>query len=414
MAELIQIPNKTEYSVSGFGSTKTNIHIGGRDVSVGSKVVPNVNKSWEFESGEEKFWLNLNRKDVVVDKEVATLKDGWLSLKIGDQTEEWFVSGNIFYWNIHMDKKPVSNVIVWELSFPDGVSFHYQHTLEYQFENFGGEGAKTLEEFLAMTHAPEGVEGSYAVYCDKNCNISRADGSVVGNYQTGKLCHIYRPYATDSAQNSVWCDLFIDPDSNLMQITIPQDFLDNAVYPITLDPDVGHTSCGAIAIQLNAKQRAVQATESESAEGVGVSMSFCADADYSSEETAMYLYESAASASPIANGDGGVLDGGDGTEKFYEFAFGGTKPTIVADTSYLPTVWGYDGDAMRMMYDSVSATRGFEDDTWTGTGNPGWPDPIAFTYGVAGFQYSTFLSYTVAAGGLSMAVYQQHMRKRLR
>jgi hypothetical protein len=63
------------------------------------------------------------------------------------------------------------------------------------------------------------------------------------NYKTGKLCHIYRPWAEDAKGQRVWCDLTIDAD--VMTITVPQDFLDSAAYPVLVDPTFGYTTHGA-------------------------------------------------------------------------------------------------------------------------------------------------------------------------
>ncbi len=84
---------------------------------------------------------------------------------------------------------------------------------------------------------PLNVEGSYAVY-----HITKKNNQ----YMTGKAFHIYRPIAKDALGNSAWCnislDKYIDPTS--LTLTIPQQFLDEAVYPMTIDPDFGYTAIG--------------------------------------------------------------------------------------------------------------------------------------------------------------------------
>ncbi len=396
MPEILKIAGKNEYQISKFGTTKTDILIGGEDANVGDKMVPNVNNSWEFESGAEKYFINLNRESVVVTDELAELKDGQLSLTVGDETDSFGVNESLLLWNIEIAKKPLSNIYEWELKFSQGVSFHYQHSLEYQFEHSGGEGADTIEEFLAKTHMPEDIVGSWAVYCDKQNNINYPDGSVKVKYRTGKLCHIYRPYATDANKETVWCDLYIDPDSNLLRVTIPQNFIDTAVYPITLDPDIGHTSCGASFVNSDGVQRGLQVTIGATA-GTGDSMSFCAHSDYSNEESAMQLYEWADPGDRIADGSTPVLDGGDGTEKFYAFNFI-SPPTVEAATDYLTIAWGYDDDNFSLMYDEISTTRAFKTLIWPGSGNPPWVDNNAWDgFGSSTFKYSTYLSYTEVA-----------------
>jgi len=64
---------------------------------------------------------------------------------------------------------------------------------------------------------------------------------------TGKAFHIYRPIAEDALGNKAWCDVHIDKyvDPTSLTLTIPQQFLDEAVYPLMIDPDFGYTFIGA-------------------------------------------------------------------------------------------------------------------------------------------------------------------------
>ena len=84
---------------------------------------------------------------------------------------------------------------------------------------------------------PLNVEGSYAVYhTTKKHN----------QYTTGKIVHVYRPIAEDALGNKAWCDIEVDRpiDPTNMRVTIPQQFLDEAIYPVTIDPDFGETGIG--------------------------------------------------------------------------------------------------------------------------------------------------------------------------
>jgi hypothetical protein len=90
---------------------------------------------------------------------------------------------------------------------------------------------------------PENVVGSYAVYHATRTNVHRSQTDAE-KYKTGKAFHIYRPMAKDSVGNYVWCDLNIEEAKGLLNIIIPQEFLDKAVYPITVDPTFGYTTKG--------------------------------------------------------------------------------------------------------------------------------------------------------------------------
>ena len=134
-----------------------------------------------------------------------------------------------FEFEVHLPKKPASNVIELTLNVPKNLEFHYQPPL-------------TKEEIAEGCIRPENVVGSYAVYhASKAGDYSLRGGK---NYKTGKAFHIYRPEAWDSAGNRVWCDLHIDTDKQIATITVPQEWLDKAVYPVVVDPTFGYTSVG--------------------------------------------------------------------------------------------------------------------------------------------------------------------------
>lgn len=88
---------------------------------------------------------------------------------------------------------------------------------------------------------PENVTGSYAVY------HSTKKDHIIGknNYKAGKAFHIYRPKIIDSNGDWVWGELNIDLESGILSVTIPQEFLERALYPIIVDPTFGYTSVGA-------------------------------------------------------------------------------------------------------------------------------------------------------------------------
>mgnify|MGYP001563391619 FL=1 len=126
-------------------------------------------------------------------------------------------------------EKPVSNIIKFTLDNYQNLDFFYQPAL-------------TQKEIDEGANRPENVVGSYAVYAKEKAN------HIVGqtNYGTGKVGHIYRPKIIDSAGTEVWGDLHIE--NGILSVTIPQDFLDKAVYPVRVDPTFGYTSIGATGI----------------------------------------------------------------------------------------------------------------------------------------------------------------------
>lgn len=94
----------------------------------------------------------------------------------------------------------------------------------------------TQEDIDAGRGCPINVEGSYSFY-----HISKKNN----RYLTGKHSHLFRPIAEDALGVKAWCSLDIDAAMTRIIITVPQQFLDDATYPITVDPDFGYQVVGA-------------------------------------------------------------------------------------------------------------------------------------------------------------------------
>ena len=76
------------------------------------------------------------------------------------------------------------------------------------------------------------LKGSYAVY-KKETMIGEG---------TGKLCHIHRPLVIDALGRKVWGELAVIGDE--LRITIPEQWLAGAKYPVVVDPTVGTATVG--------------------------------------------------------------------------------------------------------------------------------------------------------------------------
>lgn len=79
----------------------------------------------------------------------------------------------------------------------------------------------TQAEIDAGFIRPVNVVNSIAIYCSKKHN----------QYKTGKLCHLYRPRLIDANDNRGWGDWSVI-DQSTIRLTIPQDIINNAVYPL--------------------------------------------------------------------------------------------------------------------------------------------------------------------------------------
>lgn len=129
-----------------------------------------------------------------------------------------------FEFEIELAAKPASNVFEFTLK-TKGFKFLYQNEL-------------TPEEIAEGTIRPDNVVGSYAVY-----HATKSHNLVGGmEYRAGKAFHIFRPFAEDANNNTVWCDLNIS--GGMMTVTVPQGYLDSAVYPVIIDPLFGYDTIG--------------------------------------------------------------------------------------------------------------------------------------------------------------------------
>ena len=97
------------------------------------------------------------------------------------------------------------------------------------------EGAEKYDFFRQPDFVPDPfLKGSYAVYNKETLN---GEG-------TGKLCHINRPLIIDARGRKVWGDLSIV--NNELRITIPEQWLSEAKYPVLVDPTIGTTTVGSL------------------------------------------------------------------------------------------------------------------------------------------------------------------------
>lgn len=184
-------------------------------------------------------------------------------------------SGEGFKVDILLNEKPDTNVFCQTIEGAEDYDFFYQPPL-------------TEEEIKEGAERPENVVGSYAVYhktlknnravkvegniwdryststqqemVEQNKLFARAsqDGKslewfeVVKDYATGKVMHIYRPqvWSLSDPDNKLWAELSYSDAQSTLCVTAPQEFIENAEYPVRIDPTFGYTSAGASGQQI--------------------------------------------------------------------------------------------------------------------------------------------------------------------
>lgn len=205
--------NDTTLTADNLGDVKPKILIGGKD---SSKFVPNINASFF----DDEFYFNLNRKEKIVKNDTSLSVTSDKAELGGDDTDIFYEKDGRLKWDIRFSSQPANLKLTWEIKCSKGLEFYYQDEL-------------SEEEKKEECFRPDDIIGSYAVYCNKKHN----------KYKTGKLFHIPRPFVIDSNGSTEWCILNID--KNELSITLPEIFMQNAVYPIVLDPTFGYTAAGA-------------------------------------------------------------------------------------------------------------------------------------------------------------------------
>ncbi len=270
-----------------------------------------------------------------------------------------------FKFNIILKKKPKTNVS--SLKFKaKGLKFYYQPEL-------------TPEEIAEGCVRPENVVGSYAVYHATRTNIHR-NKEDAEKYKCGKAFHWYRPLIWDSSnpRKEVWGELNVDPAKGIRTVTIPQDFLDNAVYPITIDDDFGYTGAGVSFIE---RIDMIRGGVHTGAAGTGISMTCSCQNSFTSFR--LGLYKDSDDSFVMGTNQKSALN-----IKSWVSADFTSAPTLEAIDYILVFFHGSPWE-VRLYYD-------VETDKWWGYESvtyPNWPDTASWTNGT-NRKYSIYCTYT--------------------
>lgn len=280
-------------------------------------------------------------------------------------------------FEITLKEKPLSNVIKFSIR-TKGFAFHYQPQL-------------TLAEIEDGALRPENFVGSYAVYYAEE-KLNLVEGQHV--YRSGKAAHWYRPKIEDSKGEWIWGELHIDVDNELVTVTIPQDFLDRAVYPVrhAAGATFGYTTVGGTSYDLvGNRAQAAYATPSLDGSVSKISM-YMNGGGFQSFKGVIWL-----------GSDGTVLSGGItpavalGTGLTWYDATFSVQPNILA-VPYL--VGGVIDNTISTRYDSV--TNGGDADS---VNNYSLPTTLVGQFS-NGRAYSAYATYSPASFLPSRPQYQ--------
>ncbi len=304
-----------------------------------------------------------------------------------------------FEFEIILKKKPATNKIVLNIE-SKGLKFYYQPPLTVGIK-VGDENGRIVEvtETYAkdkkgniVVHRPENIVGSYAVYHESKTGNYEAfpNGK---NYRAGKAFHIYRPQMIDANGWKVWGELHYE--KGLLTTTIPQDFLDNAIYPIRVDPTFGYDpeSHGGSSATLGTNYiRAKKGIPDNSGTGVSVSI-------YSRRSISPYNFKGV-----VLESDRTISDNGISAQivlgslaAWYVSSFS-TGPSITASNTYY--AGGIVSSSQYYYYDAGGSSG---DSIYDSSNNYTTPtDPTDANNSTN--LYSFYATYTPAAEGTNMEI----------
>ena len=379
--------NVSTFRVDDLGDVKPSVVIGGKT----EKFVPNLNLSFACESGTEKYFINLNRRSVVVADETPSVdSEDKVSLSAGNETDVWHIDDKgRLKWDVKIASHPATNVFEWDMLSSAELEFYYQPELPDS-------------EIKKGSIRPPEVIGSYAVYCGKSGHFKDASKNTIANYATGKLAHIYRPLCRDAKGVEAWADLLIG--AGKLRITIPQKYLDDAAYPVMLDPTFGYTSNGASSENSLAYHNSSKVTPAES----GTISSYSAYIRFTGGDDTLYLGiysdDGASPSHPNTRLEYGTVAVSQNAGFTWNTVTGMSYAFTGSTVYWLGRGPGNGSvSVFQEAYDSGSANE-----SWYKNGNT-LPDPFG-TDATSGFQskiYSNYATY-VAAGGSAIPVFMHH------
>ena len=280
-------------------------------------------------------------------------------------------------FEIVLKKKPKTNIIKFSIVDKD-VAYYYQPKL-------------TQKEIDEGAVRPPEVVGSYAIYA-KTPKTNWTGGK---EYKCGKIGHIFRPKIIDSAGNWIWGILNINKEAGILSVEIPQDFLDNAVYPIkhAAGLEFGYSTAGATTVgfgdQIRGSVFTTPAGSSIGMDDIRAYMNMGGTSDY--YRYAIYLHSD---STQVANSLTADTQASAATQ-WWPLTYS-TKPTLLASTAYV-LVAGCDNPKSThyIYYDAGNVSQGH----YQGITYPTFPATATFTHD--NNKYSIYATYQTSGASVN-------------
>lgn len=201
--------------------------------------------------------------------------------------------------DILLNSKPDTNRFCYQIEGWENYDFFYQPSLTEEYpDTANGLGNDTWRvdpetgqrfefDIVNAVQRPEEIVGSYAVYHKSLRNHKSGET----NYETGKVAHIPYPYVWEvgDEENKLRAEDFSIVDGE-MCVTVQQDFLDTATYPVRVDPTFGYTTVGESTTLVADDRVLLMGDQTLSESGTLDSMSMYRDLDTGANTWKMAIY----------------------------------------------------------------------------------------------------------------------------
>jgi len=369
---LIKEIDKTLYTAP-FDTGEVVARIGGLSID---KFVPNIN----FTKWDDDCWLNINHPDII-STEKESLLDGKIDIRVKNQIHRYYIdSDNQLEYEIIWPEKTVIDAVMLNILFPDGLAWHYQDTLENDWKR-NNEG-QTLSEYLKDHNRPENVIGSYALKWKDNWAKDV-------KYKTGKFLHLFRPKMIDALGDECWCDW--EPSTGKLSIVLDTKWMEQATFPVRLDPTFGKTAIGGSTTSNTGGGEAL-ASGAGAPVGNGTVTSIHAHFQNQTDtrDVKAGLYDDSSGPDNQIGTENETLNiAVDGAPTWHSFP--SNALAVTGSATYWPTL-DFSGDVDNFAYDGEGGTNRYYDGKAYGDA---WNDPFQVSSS-SGANYSMYATYTAA------------------
>jgi len=322
------------------------------EIRIGNETTASFEPSFEFRKWDEvRFKLTPKMETIDQKDKNFDLADDKIKYKTPKEEVDFYelpdsqaLQGGGYEIERILSEKPATNVLSFDIE-TENLDFFYQPIYtDAEIADKANNG-----EFIN----PDAM-GSYAIYY-KNTPLNYVGGK---NYGTGKVGQIYRPRIDDSAGNWTYGELNIDDVTKKLTVTIPQGFLDTAVYPIYHASGLifGYQTAGASTRTIKNQVLCYRFTMGTNA-GMVDSMTIYSNPSNTSRTFNSGIYLQSSLGAVVANGTGPTTTPAASGAAWRTITYT-SKPSLSGATDYLLCALGYaGGSGTHVLYSDTGTTN---------------------------------------------------------